>query len=122
VPSGGTKTPLIGTWELVDDTRQGVLIFTGPHYAVVQMQKQRDLPKGDQYTPEETFEALYTFGALAGTYTIDGNTVTMDRIAGSRPEGVGVAAVQEFTVEGNTLGLRSVSGIRPGSMNWDRVS
>ena len=46
----------------------------------------------------------------------------MDRIAGSRPEGVGVAAVQEFTVEGNTLGLRSVSGIRPGSMNWDRVS
>ena len=122
MPSGGTKTPLIGTWELVDDTRQGVLIFTGPHYAVVQMQKQRDLPKGDQYTPEEAFEALYTFGALGRTYTINGNTVTMDRIAGSRPEGVGVAAVQEFTVEGNTLGLRSVSGIRPGSMNWDRVS
>ena len=121
-PSGGTETALIGAWELVNHTRQGVLIFTGTHYAVVHMQKERDLPKGDQYTPEEAFEALYTFGALAGTYTIAGNTVTMERIASSRPEGVGVAAVQEFTVEGDTLNLRGVSGIRPDDMNWRRVS
>ena len=48
VPSGGTETPLIGAWELVDDTRQGILIFTETHYAVVQRQKERNLPKGDQ--------------------------------------------------------------------------
>ena len=46
----------------------------------------------------------------------------MERMASSRPEGVGVAAVQEFTVEGDTLNLRGVSGIRPGDMNWRKVS
>ena len=51
IPDSDTGSPLIGAWELVDDTRQGVFIFTGTHYAVVQMQKERNLPKGDQYTP-----------------------------------------------------------------------
>ena len=85
------------------------------------MQKQRNLPKGEEQTPEVALEAITTSGALAGTYTIAVNTVTMERIASSRPEGVGVAAVQEFTVEGVTLHLRGVSGIRSGDMNWRRV-
>ena len=74
---------------MVNDTSQGMSVFTGTHYAVVQMQKERILPKGDDYTPEEAFAALYT---------ITGNTVTMERLASSRPEGVGGAAIQEFTV------------------------
>mgnify|MGYP001194821201 CR=1 FL=1 len=97
-------------------------VFTGTHYAVVQMQKERILPKGDDYTTEESFEALYTFCALAGTYTITGNTVTMERLGSSRPEGVGGAAIQEFTVEGDTLNLRGVSCLRSGEMNWHRIS
>ena len=60
VPNGGTETPLIGAWELVDDTRQRILILTETHYAVVQRQKERNLPKGDQYTPEVALEVLYT--------------------------------------------------------------
>jgi len=122
VGSGGVSSPLVGAWEMVEDARQGVLIYTGTHYALLWMLKERMLPKGDQYTPDEALEALATSGALAGTYTIAGNTVTMERIASSRPEGVGVAAVQEFTVEGDTLNLRGVSGIRPGDMNWRKVS
>ena len=122
VGSSGIGSPLVGTWEMVEDARQGVLIYTGTHYALLWMLKERKLPNGDQYTPEEALEALTTSGALAGTYTIAENTVTMERIASSRPEGVGVAAVQEFTVEGDTLNLRGVSGIRPGEMNWRRVS
>ena len=74
------------------------------------MQKQRNLPKGEEFTPEEALEALTASGALAGTYTISGNTVTMERMASSRPEGVGVAAVQEFTVEEDTLNRRGVRG------------
>ncbi len=52
VGSSGVGSPLVGAWEMVDDTEQGVLIFTGTHYAVVRMHKERDLPKGEQYTPE----------------------------------------------------------------------
>jgi len=122
VPSGGTDTPLIGAWELVDDTRQGVLIFTGTHYAVVQRQKERNLPKGDQYTPEEALEALYTCGALAGTYTVSGGTLTMERTANTRPESIGVTAVWEFTVEGDVMKVRVVSGHAADEATWRRVS
>ena len=73
------------------------------------MQKPRNLPKSKEYTPEEALEAIITSGALAGTYTIAGNTVTMELIASSLPQAVGVAAVQEFTLEADTLNRRSVS-------------
>ena len=120
--SSGVGSPLVGAWELVNDTRQGVLIFTGTHYAVVQMQKERNLPKGDQYTPEEALEALYTCGALAGTYTVSGGTLTMERTANTRPEGVGVTAVWEFTVEGDVMKGRVVSGNVADEATWRRVS
>ena len=81
-----------------------------------------DICKSPGCTPEDVVEALTTSGALAGTYTITGNTVTMERAASSRPEGVGVAAVREFTVEGDTLNLRGVSGLHSGEMNWHRAS
>ena len=120
--SSGIGNPLVGAWEMVEDTRQGVLIHTGSHYALLWMLKERKLPKSDQYTPEEALESLTTSGPLAGTYTISGNTVTMERMARSRPEGVGVAAVQEFAVEGDTFNLRGISGIPLGETTWRRVS
>ena len=122
VPSGGTETPLIGAWELVDETRQGILIFTGTHYSIVQRQKERNLPKGDQYTPEEALEALYTCGALAGTYTVSGGTLTMERTANTRPESIGVTAVWEFTVEGDVMKTRVVSGSAGDEATWRKVS
>ena len=120
--SSGVGSPLVGAWELVDDSRQGVLIYTGTHYAVVQRQKERNLPKGDQYTPEEALEALYTSGALAGTYTVSGGTLTMERTANTRPESVGVTAVWEFTGEGNVMKGRVVSGSAADEATWRRVS
>ena len=122
IPDSDTGSPLIGAWELVDDTRQGVLIYTGTHYAVVQMQKERNLPKGDQYTPEEALEALYTCGALAGTYTVSGGTLTMERTANTRPESIGVTAVWEFTVEGDVMKTRVVSGSAGDEATWRKVN
>ena len=121
VGSSGVGSSLVGAWELVDDSRQGVLIYTGTHYAVVQMQKERNLPKGDQYTPEEALEAISTSGSLAGTYSVSGNTVSAERIANLRPTFVGVTAVHEFAVEGDTLNLRGISGIPLGEATWRRV-
>ena len=122
IPDSDTGSPLIGAWELVDDTRQGVLIYTGTHYAVVQMQKERNLPKGDQYTPEEALEALYTCGVLAGTYTVSGSTLTMERTANTRPESIGVTAVWEFTVEGDVMKTRVVSGSAGDEATWRKVN
>ena len=111
VGGSGVGSQLVGAWEMVDDTEQGVLIFTGTHYAVVRMHKERDLPKGEQYTPEEALTALYTSGAQAGPYTLSGTTLTLERTAHLRPERVGENAVLEITVEGDMLETRAVSGV-----------
>ena len=122
VGNSGVGSPLVGAWELVDDNSQGVLIYTGTHYAVVQMNKTRNLPKGDEYTPEEALEAISTSGSLAGTYSVSGNTVSAERIANLRPAVVGVTAVHEFTVEGDVMKSRVVSGHAADEATWRRVS
>ena len=118
----GAASPLVGAWEMVDATEQGVIIFTGTHYAVVRMHKERDLPKGEQYTPEEALTALYTSGAQAGSYTLSGTTLTLERTAHLRPERVGENAVLEVTVEGDVLKTRAVSGVAVSDVTWRRVS
>ena len=113
IPSSAAGSPLVGAWELVQDIWQGVAIFTGTHYAIVVMQKERNLPSGDQYTPEEALDAISTCGTFAGTYTVSGNTVTAKRIANLRPTLVGVDAVWESLVEGDTMKFRGISGGLP---------
>ena len=122
IPGSDTGSPLVGAWEMVDDTEQGVIIFTGTHYATVRMHKERDLPKGEQYTPEEALTALYTSGAQAGPYTLSGTTLTLERTAHLRPERVGENAVLEVTVEGDTLKTRAVSGLSVSDVTWRKVS
>ena len=123
IPSSASGNPLVGAWELVQDIWQGVAIFTGTHYAIVVMQKERNLPSGDQYTPEEALDAISTCGTFAGTYTVSGNTVTAKRIANLRPTLVGVDAVWESLVEGDTMKFRGISGGLPtDEWTWRRVS
>ena len=122
LPDCGAGSPLIGAWEMVDDTEQGVIIFTGTHHAVVRMHKERDLPKGEQYTPEEALTALYTSGSQAGPYTLSGTTLTLERTAHLRPERVGENAVLEVAVEGDTLKTRAVSGLSVSGVTWRKVS
>ena len=122
IPGSDTGSPLVGAWEMVDDTEQGVIIFTGTHYATVRMHKERDLPKGEQYTPEEALTALYTSGAQAGPYTLSGTTLTLERTAHLRPERVGENAVLEVAVEGDTLKTRAVSGLSVSDVTWRKVS
>jgi len=122
IPGSDTGSPLVGAWEMVDDTEQGVIIFTGTHHATVRMHKERDLPKGEQYTPEEALTALYTSGAQAGPYTLSGTTLTLERTAHLRPERVGENAVLEVTVEGDTLKTRAVSGLSVSDVTWRKVS
>ena len=107
---------------MVDDAEQGVIIFTETHYAVVRVHKERDLPKGEQYTPEEALTALYTCGAQAGSYAVSGTTLTLERTAHLRPERVGENAVLEVTVEGDVLKTRAVSGVAVSDVTWRRVS
>ena len=87
------------------------------------MQKDLNLPSGEQYTPEEALEAISTCGTFAGTYTVSGTTVTGKRIANLRPTLVGVDAVWESLVEGDTMKFRGISGGLPTEeWTWRKVS
>jgi len=79
-------------------------------------------PRATNNTPEEALEVLYTCGALAGTYTVSGSTLTMERTANTRPESIGVTAVWEFTVEGDVMKARVVSGGAADEVTWRKVS
>ena len=122
ISDSGIDGPPVGAWELVDDIEQGVFVFTGTHYAVVRKHKERDLPKGAEYTPEEALTAIATCGAMSGTYTRSGTTLTMERTANLRPQATGVTAVVEAIIEGETMRLRTVSGVSANDQPWRRVS
>ena len=107
---------------MLDDNEQGVLIFTGTYHGVVQMHKERDLPEGEQYTPDEALTAFYTRGAQAGPYTVFGSTLTLERTTYLRPERVGENAVQEFTVQGDRLKTRAIGDVAVNDVTWRKVS
>jgi len=87
------------------------------------VQKERNLPSGDQYAPEEALDAISTCGTFAGTYTVSGNTVAAKRIANLRPTLVGVDAVWESLVDGDNMKFRGISGGLPTEeWTWRKVS
>ena len=63
-------SPLVGAWELVSDTDQGIMIFTETHYSGVAMSKNRKRSESKEQTPEAGLEVLQNVRALAGTYTV----------------------------------------------------
>ena len=88
-----TRTHLIGTWKLVsvinEDVASGAksdyfgpepqgYINYGPdgRMIVINARSDRKRPKGASPTPEEAAELFRGVLAYAGTYSIDGNTVT----------------------------------------------
>ena len=54
------NNPLVGAWELVSDSSDGILIYTGSHYSVVGAPKDRRRSSGERATPDEALEALLT--------------------------------------------------------------
>ena len=68
--------PLLGAWKLVSDSNVGIRIYTGSHYAMLSMPKNRKRAAGNQATPDEALEALNSCPALAGTYTLSGSRIT----------------------------------------------
>ena len=112
------NNPLVGAWELVSDVSQGILIYTGSHYAAVLASKERKRLAVDQVSPSEALEALLTCQALAGTYSTSGSTITHIRLANSRPHLSGRPLVSDYNLDGDTMThtVSSGSAIRnPGS-------
>ena len=103
------NNPLVGAWERVSDSRVGVSIYTGSHYAAVMAPKDRQRSSGEP-TPDEALEALLSCPALAGTYTLSGSRITQVRESNTRPELSNQSAVFDYTIDGDTMTQTVVSG------------
>ncbi len=114
------SSPLVGAWELVSDTRQGVMVCSETHFSVTMASKNRQ--RIEEPTSDQIIEAYQDVNALAGTYTVTGSKLTFQRVATLRVNLIGLPFEADFTIDGDRLTWRSISGtIRPREDVWRKV-
>jgi hypothetical protein len=115
------KEQIVGAWQLVSiyneesgakhyvygDKPVGLLVFDRSGYAS-QVLAKADLPKFAQPnrqkgTDKEYREVMQGFIAGYGTYTVDGDTVTIKWIASSYPNRVGTTEKRTYKIVGDQL-------------------
>lgn len=122
--------PLLGTWRLIsaiaispDGIEQevygpnpiGYITYTSERMMVMFSRSDRPPLSGDIRSPfskdihslpaQECVQAFSTFNAYAGTYTLNGNTVTHHVEVASIPNRIGKDLVRSFTLNGNRVTL-----------------
>ena len=137
---------LVGTWRLVSSKEttengevgdtwgrnpSGLLTYTadGRVMGIIARSDRKPLSVADAVgaPAEERAEAFSTFGAYAGTYTREGNTVVHHLEVSSLPNWVGVDLKRTIVaLEGDRLVLRTTPYLKGGvnatsELVWERV-
>lgn len=152
--SSTQSNPLIGTWKLIsaiailpDGTLDsevygnhpsGQITYTSDGYMMVMFSKGDRPPfSQDVRSPfseqihsvpiEELAQAFVSFNAYAGTYTVDGNTVTHHLTVASIPNRVGTELIRTFAIDGNRLTLKTAPIQNNGILQvfellWERLA
>jgi hypothetical protein len=139
------NNPLLGTWKLQSFTTeyQDTGPKTEPYGAhpggylsygadrrmyVIVVGEGRKPPAGVVPTDAEVNELFNGMAAYAGTYTIEGDTVSHHVDVSWIEVWTGTTQVRQFRIEGNTLHIRSVAALDPldgrfssSTIVWTRV-
>jgi hypothetical protein len=147
------KNPLIGIWKLLSATAihpdgtivseiygmnpVGYITYTGEGQMMVMFSRSDRLPLSQQIQSpfsqemnavpiEELAQAFMSFSAYAGTYTLNGNTVSHHLTIASIPNRVGTTLVRTFAINGNQITLRTPETIcdcvtTVFELVWERV-
>ena len=118
------SSPLVGAWELVSDTHQGVMVCSETHYSFTISSKNRQ--RIEEPATDDMVESYRDVNANVGTYTVSGAKLTFHRDGTLRINLIEVPAVAEFTaeftIEGDRLSWRLISGTtRPREDVWRKV-
>ncbi|GAC1484135.1 MAG: hypothetical protein NVS1B5_04170 [Gemmatimonadaceae bacterium] len=110
---------IVGAWRIVSRTytsrdstytdRQrdaGYYLFVAGHYSFVAPAGEALRPH-DQGTDARRVALYNTFGAQAGTYTLQGDTLTLRAYAAKNPGNVGMSVRWRVTIRGDTLTMES---------------
>jgi len=125
VVSAQAQTPLTGVWEVEEITRDGgrfqgtstepgLIFFGDEHYSVMHVNAPRPLEPEDTPRRELSYEQMLAaydpFTANAGTYEVEGTTVTMrPSVTLSARFISGVEATSEYRMDGDMLVLTSTN-------------
>jgi Lipocalin-like domain len=147
------NNPLIGIWKLIsaiaihpDGTVDSKVYGTNPigyitytadgHMMVMFSRSDRPQLSREIQSPlsremsviplEELAQAFTGFSAYAGTYTLNGNTVSHHLTIASIPNRVGTTLVRTFTINGDRITLRTPETINNGvamvfELLWERL-
>ena len=147
------SNPLIGTWKLISAIAihadgmvtpdvyganpTGYITYTSDGHMMVMFSRsdrsplsqaiQSPLSSEMQSLPaKELAQAFTTFNAYAGTYTLNGNTVTHHIEIASIPNRVGKTLIRTFTLSENRVTLRTPSVVSNGveavfELMWERT-
>jgi hypothetical protein len=124
-PAACAENPLVGTWQLtgfsltVVDTKEtsrpygdnptGYIQFSpGGHMVMFLASGELKPPVSKAYTDAERADVHRAIvGAYAGTYIVEGNTVTYHVLTSWRPEWIGHDQVRYFETNGQDLTIRT---------------
>lgn len=108
--------------------RQMMVMFSRSDRSPLSQNVQSPLSNEMSSMPiEELAQAFTTFNAYAGTYTVNGSTVTHKIEIASIPNRVSTALARTFAVNGKTLTLRTPTTNSDGvdtsfELLWERIS
>ncbi len=120
-----SKSSLQGAWKIVEVTyidqdtstntnpQPSLIMFGKDHYSVLNIagEKPRALFKGEQPTTEEKVSVYDSFFANAGTYEVNGSTLTTHPSVAKNPNFMaGGSAKFQYNIKGNTLWMTSRGG------------
>lgn len=147
------NNPLVGIWKLISATAihsdgtvipevyganpTGYITYMAEGYMMVMFSRSaRPLLSQEIHSPlsgeisavpiVELAQAFTGFNAYAGTYTINGDTVSHHLTIASIPNRVGVTLIRTFTITGNQITLRTPEIISDGveivfELVWGKV-
>ena len=104
--------PLVGVWELVSDTHEGLFIVAETHAVHLLTEKNRELFSNEnEPTEAEELAAFRSMLAGAGTYSVSGNVFAFTNSVSRTPNhGDDKKTFSfEFTIEGDTVTYKDTS-------------
>ena len=110
---------IVGVWELISDTHDGLMIDTGTYHMFMITEKGR-APYANASKPTEAEElaAFRSVIAGAGIFSLSDTTATYEAKLGLNPNGLGQTYTGEFIVDGDRLVENLPSGV---THEWRRV-
>ena len=112
-------SPIVGAWELVSNTEEGIAVFTDTHYSFIFQNKNRKPYPEDSSDDAAELAAYRTHQSQGGTYKLSGSSLSLGREFCRHPGRSGRPMSAEMTPEGDTFTLGSQGTV--SQRTWRKV-